>query len=62
MEPIFVALGQDIEEKRLRVVEERFVVEKHFSKHANVLAVDLHHIESQWENLREIKQRNHTLF
>jgi hypothetical protein len=46
MEPILIALGKDVEEKRLGVVEERFVVKKHFSKHANVLAVYLGRIRN----------------
>lgn len=44
MEPILITLGKDVEQKRLRIVKEGLVVEKHFCEHADVLAVNLERI------------------
>lgn len=41
MMPTIIQLCQDVKQKRLNIIVERLVIEKHFSKETQVLAINL---------------------
>lgn len=50
MAALLVVLGEHVEEERLHVVVERFVVQKQLSQQTQILAVDLVHVPINFEN------------